>query len=83
MGILIIIVTFLISIFSFSQIFGCLIYKIFKGKQFKYLITIITWILILFGYYLIITKWFNNYFNYYLYSTIIGTIISLFNIRNE
>lgn len=83
MSILVIIITFLISIFGFSQILGSLIYKIFKEKQYKYFITIIIWAILLFAFYLIINLWFKEYFNYYLGASIVGAIVSFFAVRKD
>ncbi len=83
MGFLISIITIALSIFAFSQIFGCLFYKILKQKEFIYVITILIYGIILAGYYLVIKFWFNSYFNYYLYPTIFCFIISFFNVKED
>lgn len=83
MRIIISIITLVLSTFGFSQVFGCLIFKLFKKRQFQFIISIILWGLILIGYYFVIKIWFNSYFNYYLYPTIIGAFLALLNIKEE
>lgn len=83
MGIIIIFISLLFTIFASSQIFGCLFFKVFKKGGTKFWISIIIWSIFLLLYYLAITNWLNNYFAYYLYSSIAGIVISLLFIRNE
>ena len=78
---LVAIITFVITQFAATQVIGVIIYKLPK-KQYNTIIGLIIWILVLVGYYFIITKWFNNYFNVYLWVSIIGLIISIINLKN-
>ena len=83
MGILVMFLTFVVSSFAFSQIFGSIIYKLIMQKRFEHIITIIIWVAVLYGYYLIIVNNFNSYFSFYKFSTIIAAGITFFTIRDE
>lgn len=83
MGFIVMILTFLISIFAFSNIFGSIIYKVIKEKRIEYLITVIIWILILYGYYRFNVNVFSNYLNFYKISTIVSAILSLLSLQNK
>lgn len=83
MGILVMIFTFIISVFGFSQVIGSIIYKVLMQKRFEFILTIIIWLGILYGYYLIIINNFNNYFSFYKVATIIAVIVTFLTITNE
>ncbi len=78
---IIVILTYLISITGLSQIIGIIKYKLLS-KQFNYIFSIIIWLGILIGYYFIILRFFYKYFYVYLTVTIISFILSL-GVKNE
>ena len=75
--------TFIVSSFAFSQIFGSIIYKMIKQKRFEHILTIIIWAAVLYGYYLIIINNFSDYIAFYKFSTIVAAGIAFFTIRDE
>lgn len=83
MGILVMVLTFIVSSFAFSQIFGSIIYKLIRQKKIEHIITIIIWIAVLYGYYLIVINNFDNYLSFYKFSTIVAAGIAFFTIKDE
>lgn len=78
---LIVLTTFMISQFAMTQIIGILFIKL-PQKNYSTIFGLIIWSIILYCYYLAITKWFYDYFNVYLWVSIISAIICILNLKN-
>lgn len=74
-------ITFIVTQFAVSQIIGILFYML-PQRKYNTIIGLIIWTVLLIALYYEITTWFNNYFNVYLWTSIIASVISLFNIGN-
>lgn len=74
-------ITFIVTQFAVSQIVGILFYML-PQRKYNTVIGLIIWTVLLIALYYVITTWFNKYFNVYLWTSIIASVISLFNIGN-
>ena len=74
-------ITFIVTQFAVSQIIGILFYML-SQRKYNTIIGLIIWTVLLIALYYGITTWFNNYFNVYLWTSIIASVMSLFNIGN-
>lgn len=71
-------VTLILTLYGASQIIGIIFIKLPK-KDFKTIIGLIFWSIVMFLYYLVITNWFDAYYNVYIWCSIIAIIIVIFN----
>lgn len=74
-------ITFIVTQFAVSQIIGILFYML-PQRKYNTIIGLIIWTVLLIALYYGMTTWFNNYFNVYLWTSIIASVMSLFNIGN-
>lgn len=74
-------ITFIIMIFSFSQIIGILMIKL-PQKQYNCIAGLIVWVIINFIYYYIIYNYFKSYLTLCIIITILAIITVFFNIKN-
>lgn len=92
-GIITAVVTFVVGVFGFSQIFVCLVFAIPTSQRFKrdgtfrsdmpvfkkYLPPVLIWVCILAAFYYLVSRYLDEYMTYALVAMIAAAIISLLN----